>query len=619
MEFLRQIRQFLSCPTFDDLELDRQATLLYATLKPTFVVTLLILIIVPRLGSPFLVANLALIMLGAEAGVFSLLKIGQPRAGSIVLVCLGWCTTVLPGFLQGGLGSQVEPDSPFIWFTMLWVVVGGMLLDLRFMLGILVLNITTLLIMRVTSDARIPAQLLLENASSDRRLLVLLLILYMVYSLIRISMVKMHEALDNVRISQAELLQSNAELRAAREDLEARVAERTADLERRSREMQASSEVVRTIASIRDLDALLNEITHLLSEQFGFYHAAVFLLNENKQLVMRAANTQVAQELAQKNFSVPYDQVSMITTACRTRKPYLAVDVSKDPMYLAMSEFPDTCSELALPLIASERVLGALDLQSTSLAAFSQQDLNILQTLANQITIAIENANLFTENQAALESLQRAYGSLSQEGWQRLLRAEPNLGYRIGPIGRPRPIQAAEGPQDNWPAEMTHALKNGQVFQADPATLAVPIKIRDQATGVIRLRKPEESGAWTQAEINLVATLSDRLSTALESARLYEETRRRAERERLTGEITARMRASNDPQAILQVAARELRRALQADKAQLVVQSMPVTTLRPEETQRPEAAQPTALDHPEPADDGKQGAPASTPKQGGNV
>ncbi len=607
MEFWREIRQFLSCPTFEDPELDRQSFLLYATLKPTFLVTLLLLVVRPILHSPPMVSNLAMIMLGAEAGVFLLLKIGQARAGSVVLVGLGWCATVLPAFLQGGLAS------PFVWFTMLWVVVCGMLLDLRSMLGMLVLNIVTILIMWDTPDMRIPDQLRLPEASPERALLVLLLILYMVYSLIRISLSKMNEAFENVRLSQVELIQTNSELRSAREELEARVAERTADLERRGREMQASSEVVRTIASIRDLDALLNEITHLLSEQFGFYHAAVFLMDENKQLVMRAANTQVAQELVQKNFSVSYEQTSMVTTACRTRKPYLAADVSKDPIYLAMPEFPDTRSELALPLVAGERVLGALDLQSTSLAAFSPQDLGILQTLANQITIAIENADLFTENQAALESLQRAYGSLSQEGWQRLLRAEPNLGYRIGPLGRPKPIPAAEEAQDGWPVEMTNALKNGQVVQADAATLAVPIKIRDQATGVIRLRKAEENSTWIQAEINLVETLSDRLSTALESARLYEETRRRAERERLTGEITARMRTSNDPQAILQIAARELRKALQADKAQLVVQAVPATTLQPE------ASASGPQEQPEPVRDEKQGASTDTPQQGGKA
>jgi GAF domain-containing protein len=103
-------------------------------------------------------------------------------------------------------------------------------------------------------------------------------------------------------------------------------------------------------------------------------------------------------------------------------------------------------------------------------------------------------------------------------------------------------------------------------------TIALPIKIRDQVIGVVKLSKPREAGRWTADEIDLMETIGDQLSVALESARLYEETRRRAERERLTSEITARIRASNDPSAILQTAVRELRQALQADRAQIMLQ-----------------------------------------------
>ena len=86
-------------------------------------------------------------------------------------------------------------------------------------------------------------------------------------------------------------------------------------------------------------------------------------------------------------------------------------------------------------------------------------------------------------------------------------------------------------------------------------------------------RKPEEAGKWTENEVTLMETLGDQLGVALESARLYENARRRAERERLTGEITAKVRSSNDPQVILQTAVLELRRALQASRAQVLLQS----------------------------------------------
>jgi len=118
---------------------------------------------------------------------------------------------------------------------------------------------------------------------------------------------------------------------------------------------------------------------------------------------------------------------------------------------------------------------------------------------------------------------------------------------------------------------MIQASRTGKIVQKDDNSLVIPIKIREQVAGVLRLRKPQNAPGWSRAEIDLMQSLSDQLSVALESARLYEETRKRAERERLTGEITARVRSSDDPQIILQTAVRELRRALQASRAQVLL------------------------------------------------
>jgi GAF domain-containing protein len=120
---------------------------------------------------------------------------------------------------------------------------------------------------------------------------------------------------------------------------------------------------------------------------------------------------------------------------------------------------------------------------------------------------------------------------------------------------------------------MIEAGRRGEKLHTDDNTLIIPIKIRQQVAGVVRLCKPSQAAKWAPAEIDLMQALSDQLGVALESARLYEETRRRAERERLTSEITARMRSSDDPQLILQTAIQELRRALQASRAQVLLYS----------------------------------------------
>jgi GAF domain-containing protein/HAMP domain-containing protein len=159
-------------------------------------------------------------------------------------------------------------------------------------------------------------------------------------------------------------------------------------------------------------------------------------------------------------------------------------------------------------------------------------------------------------------------GRLVQKGQPRI---QPETGYRCLASGET--IEAT----GNWSPEMLQARYTGKVVQPDQLTLVLPIKIRTQVQGVIKLCKLAGSDPWAQDEIDLVETLSERLGAAVESARLYEETRRRMERERLTSEIIAKMRASNDPRTILQTASSELRKALNVDRAQPLVKTPQAT------------------------------------------
>ena len=379
-----------------------------------------------------------------------------------------------------------------------------------------------------------------------------------------------------------------------KQGLETQVQERIQDLEHRARQLQAAAEVAQAAASIRDLDQLLSKITELISEHFDYYHAGIFLMDaEGEFAVLRAANSEGGQRMLEQGHRLPPGETSIVGHVIDTQQPRIALDVGKDAVHFRNPFLPATRSEAALPLIAGDRLWGVLDVQSTKESAFGEEDISTLRTLANQVAIAIENAHLFVENQLALQKLQdslevsrKAYSGLTQDAWKRLLQSQPDLGY-VCKSSAP-PLQGYKKEADyleqseekivpvsgNWDPSMVQAGQSGKTVISADNTAAIPVKIRDQVTGVVRLRKPDGAPPWSEDEIELVETLSDRLSAALESARLYQETRRRAERERLTGEITAKLRASNDPQMILKTAVRELRQALQADKAQLLIQSI---------------------------------------------
>ena len=105
----------------------------------------------------------------------------------------------------------------------------------------------------------------------------------------------------------------------------------------------------------------------------------------------------------------------------------------------------------------------------------------------------------------------------------------------------------------------------------DPA-IVVPVKLRGQIIGALNIKAPSRDHQWSQDEINLAESISERLSLALENARLFEETTRRAERERLVSDITTKIRSTNDPQEMIKTAVMELQRALGATRVEIIPQ-----------------------------------------------
>lgn len=555
---------FVAQPAYDishNEDTQRRAGLIYAVVWPSMAITVGLGIMLLLAGAPWLVMVTVGLMFLVMAITVVWMRRGNINTAARVFVFAGWAVTAAPAFLQDGL------SSPYLLFSIVMVLLASLLLERRYVQIITILSVLVATILLITSNYPILPQVI-SSSSPVRRWAALLAAMLAISVIVQLAMENLRAALESARQNQQRLSEANRMLEETQAVLERRVTERTEALEQRAQRLQIASEIAGTLASIRSLNQLLNEAAHLLADRFGYYHVGIYMAEADETLLrLASANTQAGKTLIEQGFQLQLAQTSLATSAARSRQTRVVADVRTDDQFMTLEELNLTRSEICLPLLAGEKLLGVLDLQDTQVRAPASEELSTLRILSSQIAAAIDNVQLFAANQRSLESLQRAYGTLSSEGWQKALRARPDLGYRVGAGGTPAP---ADG---DWPADMASARRDARVILADPYTLAVPIKIREQSVGVIRLRKPEETGPWVDDEVSLAQTLSDRLSAALESARLYEETRRRAERERLTGEITARIRASNDPQTILETAAHELRKALQADRAQLIVQA----------------------------------------------
>ncbi len=178
--------------------------------------------------------------------------------------------------------------------------------------------------------------------------------------------------------------------------------------ERRAMLLQAGAEVSRKVASILDPDRLLNEVVDIICDEFGFYYAGVFLLDEaGEWAVLRAGRGEAGAAMIAEGHKLKVGGHSMIGTAIAERKARIALDVGEEPVHFKNPHLPDTRSEMALPLMVGEEVLGALTVQSTEEAAFSDEDITSLQAMADQLAIALRNAQLYAQNQRLLAQTER--------------------------------------------------------------------------------------------------------------------------------------------------------------------------------------------------------------------
>ena len=357
--------------------------------------------------------------------------------------------------------------------------------------------------------------------------------------------------------------------------LEQRVAERTHALERRAVEMATAADVGRAAASILDPEKLTRQVVDLVRDGFGLYYVGLFLIpegpgqsgregEESKYAVLEAGSGEPGRRMKAAGHRLELGGMSMVGTACARREARIALDVGHEAVRFDNPLLPDTRSEMALPLIVGDRVVGALDVQSSEPSAFSQQDVAVLQLVADQVAVAIANARLFATVQSALEAERRAYGEIGRESWARLSQAQATPGYYSDERGV-SPVAEGGLPETEAVVKAGRAI----VTEYDAETALAPIKVRDQVIGVIDAHKPRGTGRWTLDELGVLDTLTDQLGVALDSARLYQETQRRVVQERLTAEVTARMRQTLDVDSVLRTAVQEMGAALGVGKVEV--------------------------------------------------
>jgi GAF domain-containing protein/HAMP domain-containing protein len=310
------------------------------------------------------------------------------------------------------------------------------------------------------------------------------------------------------------------QLRTLIGSLEQRVNERTAELSKASEslghrvnQLQASAEVSRAATTLTDLEQLVPQVVELIQQRFEFYYVGLFLVDAGNRYATLQYGTgtgsahEAGRVMKERGHRLKVGEESMVGWVCANKQARIALDVGQDAVHFVNPLLPDTRSEMALPLRAGERVIGVLDVQSAQMAAFDESDIAVLQGMADQVTVALENARLFQQTQAALKEIEATNRLLAREGWQAYLEQKTT---------RRAEFFAASGPVKSPP-------QRKEAPQAEPLTM--PLELRGQSLGRLTLRR-EGSRAWSEGETQLIQTIALQTVLAAENARLIEETQR---------------------------------------------------------------------------------------------
>jgi GAF domain-containing protein len=393
------------------------------------------------------------------------------------------------------------------------------------------------------------------------------------------------------------------------------------ELEQQSSQLQATVEIARAGSTILEPDELMAKVVNQIQDGFspmGVYYVGLFLVSEDGQdaagadtgqqfAMLRAATGEAGKLLLEIGHKLPLDETSMIGWCITHEQARIALDVSEEPVRFSNPILEPTRSEIALPLSSRGRILGALSVQSSREQAFDEADIAVLQAMADHVAAAVDNAHLFRRTEVALQEMRAVQRRYLERGWTEFLSLTPQtrVDYTQAgaePAGNGQFLQEARraavvhqrtvaanvphpgaGRQREETASVPHvppkARPGGSTEPLDQASgqgsaevspesdsgqaaLVVPLKLGGQVVGTMALHETRRDRPWTAEEIGLAETIAEQVVQTVENLRLMDETQRRAAREQMIGEVTARVRETLDIDTVLQTIVREIGEAL---------------------------------------------------------
>jgi len=497
---------------------------------------------------------------------------------------------------------------PLLLLTALVVVITGLLLGSR---GVALVSVLMALQNAVIVYMRTHGMIAVQenNPPLIQNILVISAGYLSIALLIRLAIKRLEVSLNQVRVREEELNLKNHELQHLSIQLEKRVAERT-------RALVASSEISRRLSSILDKRQLAIEVVEQLKAAFNYYHAHIYLMdNTGDQLVMTGGTGEVGKALLSNSHKIRRGK-GLVGRAAATKSTVLVTDTSKDPAWLPNPLLPETRSEISVPILGGEEVLGVLDVQNNLVDSLTEQDATLLRSIADQVSIALQNIAATEAVARRAEELQKvvkvgaATSTLAENERAMLIRiarlTQDQFGYdhvhifTFNERSQMLEIEACSWPesmeqpgkhvdarvhisQEHIPAAcaartrspfIMNNIQQSSNWQPDPllpqtaSEIAVPLMSGDTLIGILDVKsnRPE---AFSEDDASILSILAVQVAVAMQNVRAFQKTRQQAKQEALVSSINQKIQSCTTVEDALKVTTRELGRALGSDYVSL--------------------------------------------------
>jgi GAF domain-containing protein len=324
-------------------------------------------------------------------------------------------------------------------------------------------------------------------------------------------------------------------------NLEERVNQRTQALAQRAMYLQAAAELARDTTSISDIDELLTGSVDLIKERFGLYFVGVYILDpSSNQAILRSGTGEIGRALIQRGHRYQVGEIGLVGQVVASAEPLIVHDVNTDFVYQRHQLLNLTVAQAVLPLKIGTHVVGALDIHSDNPGGFDSSAVSVLQIMADQLSVAIQNASLVEDLKVRIQETNLLYQRYAQENWSIMKLRDQEIGYEFDMV---RIVHY----QDHLSSDLIQSLQAGKPIIVDEPSengetrniLYAPLMMYNQLIGVIGFEDTGGDRSWTKDEISTLETISNQISLALDNSRLIEETQRRSDQIRLLQAVTS--------------------------------------------------------------------------------